>query len=150
VHRQAPATGLAGKFSFQYTAAIALLDGTVTVRSFSDERRFAPDTCDLLDRIGIEVDPDRQGRFDEMRIDMEVQLEDGRVVHGRCDGPPGIWGRPAGSERLMAKARDCLNAVLPSEQAERIVEATARFDELDPGAVLSLLDALSQANGRKD
>ena len=34
VNRPAPPSGLAGKFSFQYAAAIALLDGGVTVESF--------------------------------------------------------------------------------------------------------------------
>lgn len=145
VNRPAPATGLAGKFSFQYTAAAALLDGNVTVRSFTDERRFAPDLVALLERIEIRTDPAREGRFDRMRLDIEVDLSDGRTVHGHCGGPPGIWGRPAAQGRLAAKARDCLNAVLDPGRAETVIELADRFGDLDAEDVLSLLDILSQA-----
>jgi aconitate decarboxylase len=145
VDRPSPATGLAGKFSFQYAAAVALLDGAVTVRSFTDERRFAPDLCDLLERIEIKADPTRMGRFDHMRLDIEVELSSGDTVHGHCDGPPGIWGRPTGPERLIVKARDCLNALFSSDQTEMIIELTSRFDGLDAQGVLSLLNRFSQA-----
>ena len=118
--------------------------------SFTDARRFAPDLCNLLDRVEIQVDLNREGRFDRMRLDVEVELDDGQIVSGSCDGPPGIWGRPAEPERLVGKARDCLSAVLPSEDAEAIVRKTNRFDELAIEDVLSLLDMLAHATGRKE
>src|SRR5262249_24566006 len=40
VNRPRPRTGLDAKFSSQYTIAAALLDGAVTVRTFTDERRL--------------------------------------------------------------------------------------------------------------
>lgn len=89
VDRPVPASGLAGKFSFQYTAAVALLDGAVNVASFTDERRFAPDTVALLERIVIVADPSRQGRFDAMTLRIDVDHAGG-TVRGDCDGPPGI------------------------------------------------------------
>lgn len=149
VHRSAPATGLAGKFSFQYTAAVAILDGSVTARSFTDERRFAPDVCELLEQVEIHVDPDRKGRFDQMSLDVEVELDNGQMVSGFCDGPPGIWGRPAEPERLVAKARDCLSAVLDSDRVEAIIEKASRFHELTIDDVLSILDILASPAGRK-
>jgi aconitate decarboxylase len=36
-----------------------------------------------------------------------ARLSSGRAAEGACDGPPGVWGRPAPPERLEAKARDC-------------------------------------------
>ena len=42
VNRPQPQTGLDGKFSVQYTTAVALLDGEITIDSFTNERRFAP------------------------------------------------------------------------------------------------------------
>jgi aconitate decarboxylase len=149
VHRAAPATGLAGKFSFQYTAAVAVLDGTVTVGSFTDERRFAPDLDDLLDRTEIHVDPMREGRFDRMRLDVEIELDDNQIASGFCDGPPGIWGRPAESERLAVKAQDCLIAVLPPEQTETIIWMANRFDELSLEDAMFMLDTLAHATGTK-
>src|SRR5688572_7838081 len=51
VNRPQPQTGLDGKFSIQYTTAVALLDGEITVDSFNNERRFAPDVVALLPKI---------------------------------------------------------------------------------------------------
>src|SRR5207344_2339007 len=56
VNRPVPATGLDGKFSVQYATLIALLDGEITIDSFTNERRFAPDVEALLPRVKLTVD----------------------------------------------------------------------------------------------
>jgi aconitate decarboxylase len=56
VNRPQPATGLDGKFSVQYTTAVALLDGEITVDSFNNERRFAADVVALLPKIELKFD----------------------------------------------------------------------------------------------
>ncbi|WP_431285701.1 MmgE/PrpD family protein [Humitalea sp. 24SJ18S-53] len=134
VDRPLPATGLAGKFSLQYTAAAALLDGHVGVASFSDARRFAPDMVALLDKVTVIPDPGREGRFDRMRVDIAVTLADGRVLHGLCDGPPGIWGRPVDQAVLHAKWRDCLG--------EGLDAAAAGVAGFSAAQVLALLEAM--------
>lgn len=144
VDRPQPASGLAGKFSFQYTAAIALLDGAVTVASFTDERRFAPDLVDLIARIAIVPDPARQGRFDAMTLAVDVEHEGG-IVRGTCDGPPGIWGKLVGPERIRAKAIDCLTDALGSEAALRIVSICERFETLDRDGLVQLMTLLARA-----
>lgn len=145
VDRPDPASGLAGKFSFQYVAAVALLDGAVTVESFRDERRFARDVEVLLPRIAIVPDASRQGRFDRMRVDVVVELENGTRVEGSCDGPPGIWGRPADPVRLVGKARDCLAAAFGAGHGERVLAAAQEFDTLASDGVLGLLDLLRRS-----
>jgi aconitate decarboxylase len=143
VDRPNPPTGLAGKFSFQYTAAAALLDGRVDVHTFSDERRFAPDMVALLPRMIVEGDPARSGRWHEMRVDVQVELEDGTKVEGTCDGPPGSWGRRASPERLTDKARDCLRHVLPPQQADSSVTTARRIGELNRDALLAFIGDLA-------
>ena len=49
VDRPQPETGLDGKFSVQYTTALALLDGRITIESFTDERRFAAESTRVVD-----------------------------------------------------------------------------------------------------
>src|SRR5262245_56052871 len=56
VNRPQPKTGLDGKFSVQYTTAVALLDGEISVDSFTNERRFAADIEALLPRVKLEID----------------------------------------------------------------------------------------------
>jgi|SRR5581483_9981288 len=129
VDRPRPVSGLAGKFSFQYTAAVSLLDGTVTVDSFTDQRRFAPDLEALLPRITVAPDPAREGRFDRMVLDLTVRCADGTVVETRCDGPPGIWGRPCAPGQLRTKASDCLTAAFGSGEAQQILGSAYAVDE---------------------
>ncbi|HEX2891824.1 MmgE/PrpD family protein [Vineibacter terrae] len=147
VDRPDPASGLAGKFSFQYTAAVALLDGTVSVASFSDARRFASDIVALLPRIEIWPDPRRQGRFDAMTVAVDVEWEGGRT-RGECDGPPGIWGRPVPAERLRAKAEDCLATALSPDAAAEVLALVDGFPRLD-GAGLARLMACLQTPTRR-
>lgn len=141
--RPAPPTGLAGKFSFQYTAAAALLDGAVRVSTFKDERRFAPDMVGLLERMVFEVDAAREGRFDRLRIDIYVETEDGQSIHGHCAGPPGIWGRRADRALLVNKARDCLSAVMPADAAQSLLDRSRRMTEFEASDLLSYFDRLS-------
>jgi aconitate decarboxylase len=143
VDRPAPPSGLAGKFSFQYVTAMALLDGEVTVKSFTDERRFRPDVVELLPKIVIETDAAREGRFDRMTVDVEVELADGSTASGRCDGPPGIWGRPADPARLVAKARDCLVPTFGEEPTARIMTDARTFADLTPAGVLEFMSRLA-------
>ncbi|SEF47992.1 MmgE/PrpD family protein [Bosea lathyri] len=143
VDRPDPATGLAGKFSFQYTAAVALLDGAVTVGSFTDARRFSPDIVELLPRIVILPDAGRQGRFDAMTLAIEVEWEGGSA-RGECDGPPGIWGRPVPIERLRSKAADCLSTALGAEATSEIVGLVDRFATLDRDGFTRLMACLAR------
>lgn len=146
VDRPVPATGLAGKFSFQYTAAAALLDGTVGVESFTDARRFAPDMSDLLQRIRIEDDAAREGRFDRLRIDVHVEVSGGQVYSGVCAGPPGIWGNPADRAMLLRKAQDCLSKVAGADTAEHVITMTRQLGEANQAGLLAYLDGLSSLN----
>jgi 2-methylcitrate dehydratase PrpD len=144
VDRPAPASGLAGKFSFQYVAALALLDGEVSVESFKDERRWAHDLQELLPRITISPDAAREGRFDRMRVDVAVELENGSRAEGRCDGPPGIWGKPVDPALITRKAADCLSAAFGAAHGARVLDAARRFGDLDPTAVGLFLDLLGR------
>jgi 2-methylcitrate dehydratase PrpD len=142
VDRPLPATGLDGKFSFQYVAAIAILDDRVDVASFTDDRCKAPDVQDLLASIRISADPTRQGRFDRMRADVRIRSRDGRESFSTCDGPPGIWGRAADSDVLAGKALDCLCGLYKADHARKIVTRARDFGAMDGAAVLDFLNAL--------
>lgn len=139
VNRPVPASGLAGKFSFQYTAIVALLDGRVNVASFSNDRRFAPDVEKLLQRITIHPDPAREGRFDRMTLDIDVTTASGRTVRGTCNGPPGIWGHPADPAMIEAKARDCLATVYGDEKAASLMQQLDGLENTDAPALAALI-----------
>src|SRR6185369_4641056 len=109
VDRPRPQTGLDGKFSLQYTAASALLDGKVGIRTFTDARLAQADMQSLLGKFEVRLDPAIPGRFEEMHVLLRVELDGGRVLEARCDGPRGKWGTPPISEgEHLVKIRDCL------------------------------------------
>jgi 2-methylcitrate dehydratase PrpD len=150
VDRPKPATGLAGKFSLQYAAASSLLDGRVTIATFRDARRFAPDMEALLPKVSLYMDPAIPARFEKMHIELEVTLQDGRTFHTRCNGPRGIWGgEPLSPEEHLVKVRDCLSVRLAPERVEQCVKLASRIDQLDASEVAALL-ALAEGDGTDD
>ena len=140
VNRPRPKTGLDGKFSLQYTAASALLDGKVGIRTFTDARLAQADMQDLLGKFEVRLDPAIPGRFEEMHVLLRVELDGGRVLETRCDGPRGKWGTPPISEaEHLVKIRDCLATRLQPAAAERIIELARRIDDLDAAGVRQLM-----------
>lgn len=124
--RPAPASGLAGKTSWQYTTAAALLDGKVDLETFRDRRRFAPDMEAMLGRIRLAPDPAIPVGFDASHVVVEVRLVGGRRIERRCDAPLGHWRRPAPPAALEIKARGLL---------------VRTFGEATTARLLGLLDA---------
>src|SRR5436190_516702 len=140
VDRPRPKTGLDGKFSLQYTAASALLDGKVGIRTFTDARLAQTDMQDLLGKFEVRLDPAIPGRFEEMHVLLRVELDGGRVLEARCDGPRGKWGTPPISEgEHLVKIRDCLATRLEPAAVERIIELARRINDLDAAGLRQLM-----------
>ncbi len=140
VNRPHPDTGLAGKFSLQYTFASGLLRGAVKIDTFTDTEVAKPDMVTLLDKISMNMTPEISSQFNRMWLAADVEMDDGRKLHARCDGPPGIWGSPPISEEAhLVKVRDCLSRKLPHDKAEALIALTRQVETLDPAAVRRLL-----------
>jgi aconitate decarboxylase len=140
VNRPRPDTGLAGKFSLQYTFASALLRGAVKIDTFTDARVRDPDILDLLGKITMDMSPDIPARFDKMHVEARVTLTDGRELHTRCNGPRGIWGSPPISDDdHLVKVRDCLSRRLPDDRANALIALARRTEHLNHAEVVELL-----------
>ncbi|MCC7425912.1 MAG: MmgE/PrpD family protein [Alphaproteobacteria bacterium] len=144
IDRAVPATGLDGKFSLQYTAAAALLDGAVGIATFTDARLNKPDMREMLARITLEQRADIPAHFEAMHLIVTAELADGSTRTARCDGPPGIWGgAKVSAEAHMAKARDCLGLRHPPARVDEIVALARGIDTLDAGGVRALMALLA-------
>ncbi|MBI3514278.1 MAG: MmgE/PrpD family protein [Proteobacteria bacterium] len=139
VDRPQPDTGLAGKFSFQYTASCALLDGAVRIDSFTDARRFAPDMVAMLDKVTVKQLPEMPAAFETMHVEVDVTLADGSVIKTRCNRPAGAWGEVIAPEVHLTKVRDCLARGLDGATAERVIALVDRFETLDSAEVRALI-----------
>ena len=129
IDRPAPSSGLDGKFSWQYTATLALLDGQVKPATFTDQRRFAADVEALLQRFNLIVDTGISGAFDQMYVEIKVYRTDGRIVTARCDAPIGSWRRPVGVDSIMGKAKNLLESMLGFEKMQAMLDAAAKPPE---------------------
>ena len=139
--RPHPRTGLEGKFSVQYTLAAALLDGEVTLSSFTDERLHRSDMQTLLSRIAVTMTPDITTEYNAGRhVDLEIELADGMIVRERCERPRGSWGaEPISEAERIVKARDCLAGSLTPSAIDECVELGSRFEQLDGNGVRRML-----------
>jgi 2-methylcitrate dehydratase PrpD len=132
-----PKSGLDGKFSVEYCAALALLDGHVGIDSFTDQRRFSPDMEDTLRKIRVESRDQGPGG-----VRATAQLKDGRMVSEECHGYRGSSHNPMSREERLEKVRDCLRRVLADQDAERLI---ALIEDLENVAdVTAIMEILGQ------
>lgn len=142
-NRPRPRVGLEGKFSIQFAAAAALLDGAVGIQTFTDQRRFAADMESLLGKIALEFDPSIPPDTKNMHMSVDVTLNDGSVHKGICRKPPGTWGIPVDAAQHGAKIRDCLGVRFDAATSAQVIEGFGQLEQLDAAQLAQLLAQLS-------
>ncbi|KAM3867366.1 immunoresponsive gene 1, like [Diretmus argenteus] len=131
INRPFPESEHQARHSFQFNACSALLDGEVTVQSFSHAALRRPDLLTLLSRVRVEHPHDNPANFDRMYGEVQVTLVGGDVLKGRCDTFYGHWRNPLTNESLRKKFRYNAGAVLPPEKVEGLIEAVEELDRLE-------------------
>lgn len=140
INRPFPDSEHEARHSFQFNACSALLDGEVTVQSFTPTAMMRPDLLALLSRVRVEHPKDNVANFDRMYAEVQVTLDGGDILRGRCDTFYGHWRNPLTNESLRKKFRSNAGVVLPSEKVERLIEVVDELDRgLDCRALLSQL-----------
>ncbi len=120
-----PRSGLDGKFSVEYCAAAALLDGRVDIETFTDERRFNADMEELLPRV-------RVAPSDEpMSVNAIAKLKDGRAVSEVCRDFTGSVANPMSRDERLAKVQDCAHRALSEQDTERLIDILENLEELN-------------------
>ena len=101
-----PDTGLQGKFSLEYAAAAALLDGYPGFASFTDEAVRRPAARRLTGLVETKLDPGGAGLLDgELAAEIHTA---GGVLAASQRFPPGAPQRPPSAAELAAKISDCI------------------------------------------
>ncbi|MBA4762476.1 MmgE/PrpD family protein [Sphingomonas sp.] len=101
-----PTRAIEAKFSIPYTVAAALIDGAVTLDSFTAARIADPVTRTLAHKVIERRNPD-WGRGQAASGSLTVTLADGAVLHLRVMQAAGHPDRPMDDESLIAKFVDC-------------------------------------------
>jgi 2-methylcitrate dehydratase PrpD len=127
--RVAPTGDVAGKFSYQFTVASALLDGRVTKWTFSDASSNRPELSALTQRFSAEVDPD-SGPHGVL-----VVRAGGKEYSRAVEPAPGHVRNPMSPESLREKfllnAEPVLGETRSREVAERVLDLEHQ-DDLTP------------------
>ncbi|WP_114088687.1 MmgE/PrpD family protein [Thalassospira profundimaris] len=132
VNRPQLRNSLDAKFSVQYCAARALLDGGLTFGSFDAAAYNDPVALSLMARVNAAPHADlsltRPGNY---LTEVEVKLRDGRKLNKRMDRPFGRHAdEPAPAELIRAKYDDCAGRVLSAGAAVRLHDAIMALETL--------------------
>jgi 2-methylcitrate dehydratase PrpD len=127
--KRAPKTGLEGKFSVFFAAAVAIAAGAAGVKQFTDEWVTRPAVVALEDRVFPSVDR----AIGEAQTRAVVTLKDGRRIEQFVEHAVGSVERPMSDTDLDAKVRDLCDGVLPGPRVARLVDV-CRGIEREPQA----------------
>jgi 2-methylcitrate dehydratase PrpD len=140
-----PVTGLEGKFSLRFTAALALADGDTSEQAYTDDRVRDPRLVALRDRVAVAgadpADPQRGTR-------LTVRLKTGEELHEQVDLTVPAADLDLQWERLVAKFRSLAGPVAGPQRAEAMIDAVSRLDSLPSIGPLIELASGSLAGAR--
>ena len=105
-----PVTGLQAKFSLEYAAAAALLDGYPGFASFTDDAVRRPDAIRLASLVETKLEPGGSWLLDG-ELEAAVHTRTGEIERISQRFPPGSPTRPPTPDQLRAKLADCVAAL---------------------------------------
>ena len=116
--KKTPMTGLEGKFSVYYAAAVALLQGAAGEKQFSDKLARDPVVVALRDRITATVDP----AIGPEQVRAVVTARDGRKLEKYIENAVGSVKKPMTDAALEAKFADLVDGVIPAAQGRKVMD----------------------------
>lgn len=123
-----PNTGLEGKFSMEYALAASVLDGRLTLTSFTDDMVRRPEVRALMKRVRTEYKP-------EAGVEAVARTKRGehRSIASVVRGDP---ANPLSWDELLQKCYQCLDGIVATERIDKIVDAVERLEQLPDIRVL--------------
>jgi 2-methylcitrate dehydratase PrpD len=131
IHRN-PQTGLEAKFSMEACVALALLDGRVNTKSFTDRRLANKDFKEILKRVQrVVTASDKKGPRGFGPAEVRVLLEGGDIMEARVEKVKGNAENPMTGEEIREKYLDCCSDVLSQRSIEKSLSLLQDLDGLD-------------------
>jgi 2-methylcitrate dehydratase PrpD len=124
--KKAPRTGLDGKFSVYFAAAVAIVRGTAGAAEFTDEAVNDPAIVALRDRVTATVDPS----IAQDQVRAEITLKDGSRLTKYIEHAVGSVERPMTDKDLEAKFLGNAAGVLPAARAQALLDLCWRAEVL--------------------
>ena len=137
--KKTPQTGLEGKFSVYYAAAIAIVDGAAGEKQFSDALVRDPAIVALRDRVTAAVDPS----VGEAQVKIAIALKDGRRLEKTVEQVIGSVENPMSDAALDVKFLDLTSGVLPPAQSRKLLDLCWNAEKLASAAQIAKAAALT-------
>jgi 2-methylcitrate dehydratase PrpD len=122
-----PRTGLEGKFSVYYAAAIAIIAGQAGEAQFSDAAVTDPVAIALRNRVETTID--KSLAQDQAKV--TIKLKDGRVLDRFITHAVGSVEIPMTDRQLDAKFSNLVTGILPDDKARRLIDLCRSVETLD-------------------
>ncbi|HWP59133.1 MAG TPA: MmgE/PrpD family protein [Candidatus Acidoferrales bacterium] len=126
-----PSTGLEAKFSVAFPLALALAEGKVGLRDFTDEKVREPKIKSLMERTEVVADPAiAAAGGNEVSARITVELSGGQRLKRAAGLEKGTAQEWISEAELRAKFEDAASRALPQREIERIWGLLAKLDRL--------------------
>ncbi len=125
-----PATGLEGKFSTKYICVRALIDGQITLSTFTDEKVRDPKIKEALQKVELIADPAIPREWLQSRSPVTIRLKDGRTLSKQVDKPKGDPRNPLPTDDVVAKYISNASLVLSVPDVQNCHHLIQNFDQL--------------------
>ncbi len=114
--------------SLHYLAAVAIVDRTVNMDSYSEAKLKSPVINSLIDKINVEGNPELN-KFVLGGI-AQICTHDHREVSCRIDHPKGHYDNPMTNEEMAEKFRAVALKFMSGRQIEKIVQTVYQLEEV--------------------
>lgn len=129
-----PETGLEGKFSLRFCAAIAIAgEDTARLDTYSDENVKTPALVELFQKVTVA----EKDTLERMEAEVTIHTKDGVVHYEKYDAGIPAADLDAQWEKLVKKFRGCAEPVIGKEKTENIIETVRRMETLDDISTLT-------------
>ncbi len=129
---QEPKNIVEGRFSMQFCAALAFVDGKFTLENFTEERLKDGEVQRLMKKVTLYHAPEMVSlgyRGTENAL-VTILTKQNIEFHKRVDVAQGRPSNPASDEELWGKFQQCVKYAGLEERSERMLEVLKRFEKL--------------------
>jgi 2-methylcitrate dehydratase PrpD len=128
----APLTGLEAKYSLPYDLATIALDGRAGLHQYSDAAVQRPATRELIDKVVVH--PTNAGLVSRVVL----TLTSGETIEETVTRTHGNPADPLTRDEVTGKFHECVEALLPLAQRERVISLCDGLEQLDSVADLGM------------
>lgn len=123
-----PTTGLEGKFSLRFCAAIAIAgEDTARLETYSDDNVYSPALVKLFQKVVVS----EKDTLERMEAEVTIHTKDGVIHYEKYDAGIPAADLSAQWEKLVKKFRGCCEPVIGKEKTEKVIETVSTLETLD-------------------